>query len=159
MGIFGDLDAKEIPDNPYFVKQGEYTAIISGAAFQKSENKGRDQHQLVISYKIADEDSKFYGQEVRDWFNIFPEMTEDLLDTLPPKERRTVMAANSAVKRRLCGQPDLDRKGLGVDIDELEDDDNPWDPTSLVGLEVDLAIVNRGENNEYTNISWANLRE
>lgn len=158
MGIFGKLDAKNVPDNPFFVDEGEYTAVIEKAFIH--ENKKQEKHQLVIQYKIteADDDGneKYKGKQIRDWFDIFPEMTEEDYNDLTPEEQGDVDAANSAVKRRLCGFTSGKREfpGLGVDIDDL---DESWDPKSLVDTEVELAIVLGGDNKEFSNIKWVNI--
>lgn len=152
MGIFGDLDIDEIPDNPFWVKAGDYLALVSNAYFTFSEKK--NVNQLVICYTISSEDSDYYGAEVRDYFDYYPDINKETLQNLPGDERRKIVGALSAIKRRLCGQPDQKRRGLGVDPADL---DGKWEPNSIVGLEVELGVVNRGENDEYTNVSWANL--
>lgn len=152
IGIFGSLDAKSIPDNPYHVDAGEYRALVTNAYFHRNEDKDLD--QLVIVYTIQDETSKFHNRSVSDWFTIFPQLTEEEVALLSPEEERKVEGAMSAVRRRLCGQPKFNRPGLGVPVEDLNDPE--WDPKTLMNTEVDLAVVNSGEENEYTNIRWVN---
>jgi hypothetical protein len=154
MGIFGQLDAKKIKDNPFFVEEGEYRAQIVKAFIQ--ENKQKEKHQLIIEYKITDGRNK--GKNVRDWFDVFPEITEEEYFDLDEEAQGAIDAANSAVKRRLCGFTvgKKEYPGLGVDVEDLDDS---WDPKSLVDLEVDIGVVNRGDDNEFSNISWARVAE
>lgn len=155
MGIFGNLDADKIPDNPFFVGEGSYTGIIAKAFFYHSDKKDKD--QLVIEYKITDaddeENERYKNKVVRDWFDYFPDLTEDDLEDLPPAERGKVEGALSAIKRRLCGfkQGRTFYPGLGV---ELEDLDESWDPKSLIDSEVFLAVVNTGDSKEFSNVKW-----
>jgi hypothetical protein len=154
VGIFGSLDIDTIPDNPYWVEAGEYQAIISNAFFEHNEKRNQD--QLVIAYTIMDQDSKYFNFEVRDWFDYYPDIDEDGLSAMNPAERKDVVSALSAIKRRLCGQPDQGRVGLGVDPTELDEN---WNPEILIDKQVNLAVVNGGKKNEYTNVKWANLVE
>lgn len=158
MGIFGKLDASNIPDNPYFVGEGEYTAIITKSFVHN--NQKQNKHQLVIEYKILEaedeENNKYKNKVVRDWFDMFPEMTQEDYDALTPEEQGDIDAANSAIKRRLCGFKSGSKEypGLGIDVEDLDEN---WDPKSLVDTEVELAIVLGGDNKEFSNIKWVNL--
>jgi hypothetical protein len=154
MGIFGKLDADRIPDNPFKIDAGEYRALITGAFFQYNEK--RDMHQFLIVYTIDDETSKFHGKEARDWFNYYPDMDEATYEILPPAEQRKFDEASSAIKRRLCGVPKLNRKGLGIDPADLTPD---WNPGVLLNTPVDIGIVNSGDDNEYTNVQWVSVIE
>lgn len=151
-GIFGQLDAESIPDNPFKIDQGEYRAVVSNAFYTVNAKKD-NQPQLVIAYSITDKDSKYVGREVRDWLDYFPDITDDNFELLPPDEQARIERALSTIKRRLCGQPKRKPplKGLGVELSDLDEN---WDPSVLNGTEVDIAVVNSGDNNEFTNIKW-----
>lgn len=155
MGIFGGLDIEDIPDNPFWVEKGEYSAFISKAYFHVNEKKD-GQNQLVICYTISDSDSKYYNKEVRDWFDVYPDLTKEDYDSMTGPEQAKIDRALSAVKRRLCGQPDQGRPGLGVNHLELDED---WDPKTLINKKVIVAVQNYGENNEGMNVRYANLDE
>lgn len=159
MSIFGDLDADEIPENPYWVEEGEYSAVITDAFFHENKKKEDNPHQLVICYTITDEDSEYFNNEVRDWFTYFKDMNKEIYQSLSAAEKKEVKSALSAIKRRLCGQKDTDppRKGLGQPESVLNDPE--WDPKELVGLEVDLLVSNSGDKNQYSNVRWANLAD
>lgn len=146
MGIFGELDADTIPDNPYWTRAGEYDALITSAYFDK--DKGRnDQPQLIINYTITDDTTEFFNNEVRDRFDIYPDIDEDTLANLPPAEKKKILRSLSIVKKRLTalGQTDFT--------------DPSWTPDYLVNLEVNLAVRNRGEDNQYSNVAWAAIKE
>lgn len=153
MGIFGQLDSDSIPDNPFYVAEGEYRAQITDAFFQTNK-KGKQ--QFVIVYTISDTESEYFNQEVRDWFDHFPDLSRDDYENLSGAEKQAVRRSLSAIKRRLCGTPGTSRRGLGVDAADLDAD---WDPKSLKGIEVDVAVVNSGSDNEYSNVRWANVPE
>lgn len=153
IGIFGKLDSDTIPDNPFFVAEGEYRAIVTDAFFQTNK-KGKN--QFVIVYTISDEDSEFFNQEVRDWFDHYPDIDDDTFEKLSGAEKQAIRRSLSAIKRRLCGTPGSNRRGLGVDPTDLDED---WDPKSLKSIEVDVAVVNSGSDNEYSNVRWANVIE
>lgn len=146
MGIFGDLDTDSIPENPYWTAKGEYPALITSAYYNKDKNRD-DQPQLIIVYTITDEMSEFFNNELRDRFDIYPDISEDSLASMHPAEKKKIIRSLSHVKRRLeaLGQTGYD----GPD----------WTPEELVNLEVDLAVVNRGDNNQFSNVAWAKLKE
>lgn len=154
MGIFGKLDQSKIPDNPFWVEEGEYSAIVTKAFIHYNEKK--DKRQLVIEYKITTP-GKYKGRPVRDWFDLPPEnLTQKDMEAMDEEEAAAIERANSAVLRRLCGfkQGEREFPGLGVDREDL---DESWDPKVLIETEVDLAVVNSGDNNEFSNIRWVNL--
>lgn len=156
MGIFGELDADEIPDNPFWIAKGEYTAFISNAYFHWNEK--REQEQLVICYKISDSDSKYYKREARDFFDVYRNLTREEWEAMSESEQAQIERSNGAIKRRLHGQPNKGYPGLGVDLADL--DDSEWDPKeSLVNKEVIIAIQNYGEEDEGVNVRYANLVE
>lgn len=151
MSIFGKLDAATIPTNPYFVEKGEYEAEITGAEF-KQNNKG--QNQLIIAYTIDDESSQFFDSKINQYF-VLPDadLDNEKMALLPADEQKSIRKTISAMKRTLCG--DSRNKGLGVDEDDLNDED--WTPEVLKGLKVNISVYNFGTDG--TGIQWANLRD
>lgn len=156
MSIFGQLDAANIPTNPYFVEQGEYEAEVTAAQFKTTKNGDR---QLQIRYVITDESSAFLDSVVTQFFTLVdPEMTQADFELLPANEKATIRKNNSALKRTLCGnENNPSQKGLGVNVDDLNDEN--WNPESLVGTKVDLAVNNYGATNEGVSVRWVNLRD
>lgn len=153
MGIFGSLDANSIPDNPFWVEQGEYRAQVTNAFFQDSKKEG--QKQLVICYTIVDKQSKYFNREVRDWFDFYPDIDEETYKSMNGAEQAQVDRTLGAIKRRLCGiARKEDSRGLGVTPEELNED---WEPKVLVDTEVNIGVVNSGDDNEFTNVKWAEM--
>lgn len=152
MSIFGELDAKEIPNNPFFIPAGEYSGVVSGAEI-KEDRTG--QLRLNIEYTISD-DNAYHGKTVRDSFRIFPNLTRADFEMLQPKEKSEISSERSRLKQRLCGDPAFDDPGLGVNPEDLNDDN--WDPKSLVGTLVDLTITNSADG-RYTNVRTARIVE
>jgi len=156
MSIFGQLDAANIPTNPYFVEQGEYEAEVTNAQFKTTKNGDR---QLQIRYTITDESSAFLDSVVTQFFTLVdPSMTQEDFELLPADEKAKIRKNNSALKRTLCGnENNPSQKGLGVNMDDLNDSD--WNPDALVGTKVNLAVNNYGSNNEGVSVRWVNLRD
>ena len=150
MSLFGELDAAEISTNPFYVEAGEY----SGKIVEAKHTEDRDGNpRFQIRYVITDEMSDYHGKTLMDSFKLFPGMTSELLATLPPAEKKEVRDALGALKRRLCGQENVeDDKGLGVLEEELNDEE--WDPKTLVDMEVELAVVNSADNTR-SFVRWA----
>lgn len=141
MSLFGKLDKDRIPKNPWWVEEDTYQGVVEGAKYQQDRN-GRN--KLIIPYKITDEQSRFKGKTVQDRFDYFPELTEDEYDAMSADEQREIDGANAAIRRRL-------ENDLKIDWDEIDD---TWEPKELDGIEVEFGVVNRGDNNEFSNIAW-----
>lgn len=156
MSLFGKLDAANIPTNPFFVEQGEYTAEVTDAKYKTNRN---DVRQLVIQYTITSENSQFLDSRVTDYFDLVAaDLTAEQFILLPAEEQKKIRRNNANLKRRLCGNDNNDKqKGLGIPQDDLNDEN--WDPAVLVGLKVSLAVSNYGANNEGVNIKWVNIIE
>lgn len=156
MGIFGALDVDDIPDNPFWIEKGEYEAFVSNAYFHTNEKRD-NQRQLVICYKITDKESKFYDKEVRDWFDVFPDLTKEDYNAMPGQDQAKIDRSLGSLKRRLCGQSDSKYNGLGVDVSELSDPN--WDPKTLKNKQVIVAIKNYGEDDSQVGIKWVSVVE
>lgn len=155
MGLFGKLDAANIPTNFFYVAAGDYSATITVAEYR---NK-RDQSgiQLHIEYQIDDPDSEFLDSRISQYFDLVdPDMTEEEFDNLPADEKKKIRKTNSSIKRTLCGSGRDDQPGLGVTEDNLNDPE--WDPKSLVNSKVDLTIYNYGPKNEGVGIRYVNVQ-
>lgn len=156
MGIFGKLDAAAVPANPFWVAAGEYSAEVTKAEYsviQKGNNAGT--RQIHIEYTINDE--AYLDSRLHQYFALVDEdMTEEMFEMLPDEEKNKLRKANAKIKQTLCGNG-TNQPGLGVDEMELNDDN--WDPKSLVGTKVDIAVANGGDKNQYVNIRWVNKQE
>lgn len=154
MSIFGKLDAANIPTNPFWVEKGEYSAEVVAAAYKTNRD---GQRQLFLQYQINDQESQFLDSKVQHYFNLIdPDMTAEMFALLPGDEQKKLRQAMANVKKTLCGADGNEKQpGLGVDPDDLNDDD--WKPDVLVGTPVRIAIDNWGAKNEGVNIKWVNI--
>ena len=138
MGLFGDLDANDVPNDPFFVEQGTYHAVLSEAA----RVMNRDETQEGLSFKwVIDDESDYAGKSVSDWLAIFPDIDASEVTA----DVRTKM---SRTKQRLLSM------GLSEDqMSTLLDDDNLEE---LTGMEADLQVTNTPDKEDpdkiYTNI-------
>lgn len=156
MSIFGQLDAANIPTNPFFIEAGDYEAEVTKALFKNNRD---GQKQLVIEYTITDDASEFDGKTVSQYFTLVdPDMTAEQFALLPAAEKQKISRTNSAIKRTLCGNNANEaQKGLGVDPEDLNSP--TWTPEFLVGTKVNIGISNYGAENEGVNLKWVNLRD
>lgn len=156
MSIFGKLDAANIPTNPFWVEKGEYSAEVTNAQYKTNRDNVR---QLHIEYTITSEDSQFLDSKVVQYFNLVDtEMTQETFALLPVDEQKSIRRTMSALKRTLCGNDGNDRqKGLGVSPDDLNDES--WDPSTLIGKKIDLAVNNYGPSGEGVAVRWVNVQE
>jgi hypothetical protein len=155
MSIFGKLDAANIPTNPFWVEKGEYSAEVTKAEYKFNRDQ---QKQLFIEYTITSPESQFLDSKVPQFFTLVdPEMTQEAFAMLPAEEQKAIRRTNSALKRTLCGNDNNPKqRGLGVNPDDLNDEN--WDPGTLVGTKVDLAINNYGATSEGVAVRWVNLQ-
>ena len=154
MSIFGELDAANIPSNPFFVEKGDYSAEVVDAQFRDNRD---GQRQLVIEYMINDEASQFYESKVKQYFTLVDaSMNQEKLELLPADEQKAIRRSNSALKRTLCGNPtNSSQKGLGVAVNDLNSKD--WDPAILKGTKVNIGVSNYGTDG--VNVRWVNLAD
>lgn len=124
MGIFGDLDAKEISDDPFNPADGTYHGVISKCETKVSKKGNLG---LYITYKVTEGPEE--GKEVLE-FKLIPEPKGQ-----PTKEE---LQQASWLKQRLLS--------LGVDEDDL----NTVENEDLLNREVVFTVEKRGE---YTNVT------
>lgn len=141
MGLFGDLDASEIPADPFFVEQGTYHAVLSEASVVTPEDV--DKNKGISCKWVIDDESDYAGKSVSDWLAIFPDID-------PSEVTPKVKTAMSRTKQRLTQ--------MGVTDEQMEtllDDDNLGD---LVGLEADIHVTNTPDKNDPDRI-FTNIRK
>lgn len=146
MGLFGELDATDIPENPFYVAPGTYTAVLSEA--KVVEKKDQSGQGLSLKWTITDEDSDYYKQNVGEWFDIFPDLTSDELTP-------AIKSKLSRLRQRLT------QMGLTAeDQDALLDDENL---ANLVGLEVSVEVTETPDKQDpdkiYTNVKSVSVDE
>lgn len=122
-GIFADLGLEDVADDPNTFPASTYKGFLFDAKVvnYKDAAKGR---ALVLTYKIADEDSEHNGKTVDEWkqCNSFDDPTK-----------------KAWLKRRLMS--------LGVPEDRL----SQVNPADLVGTAV---FFTTKKNGEYTNVTF-----
>lgn len=145
MGLFGDVDVNEVPDDPFFVDNGTYLATLTEIK-TVAKNSG-DGHGLAMKWVITDEDSEYNGSNVQDWKNVYPDLTAD--DVTPE-----IKADLSRLKQRLTQ--------FGV----TEEDMDNWDEevaAGYVGTEAYITVKNTTNQDDpskkYRNVTFVRLPE
>lgn len=143
MGLFGDVDITEVPEDPFFVDDGTYLAVLE--SFKTVDNEERGTHGLVIRWKITDEDSEYFNNNVDDWKTTYPNLTPD---EVTPEIRKDL----SRLKNRLSQ--------IGV----TEDDMNNWSEevsAEYVGTEAYITVKNSTNQDDpskkYRNVTFVKL--
>lgn len=148
-GLFGDLDANEVPDNPFYVAPGIYNCTL--IELNRVEKKDGSGEGLSFKWQIEDPDSDYEGSTVSEWINIYPDATSgDMTQAM----RRDM----SRLKQRLV------QMGLtGEQMNTLLDDESTLD--KIVGMVAYLDVIeqkdkNFAENGKiYTNVRKVMLPE
>lgn len=137
MGLFGDKDAAEIPDNPFYVAPDTYMCVLAEVnRVEKNDGTGEG---LSFKWVIEDEDSDYNGNNVQEWKNIYPNVTED---EITPDIRKD----NSRLKQRLS-QIGVPESAMDELLDNLDD---------LVGIRAYVTVKEvadkKDPSKKYTNI-------
>ena len=143
MGFFGDVDANEIPDDPFFVADGTYLTVLTEVKHVNVADKEYD--GLALKFVVTDEDSEFEGNSIQDWKNIYPNLTEDDLN---PDIKKDL----SRTKQRLVQ--------LGLSMSEIDSDEVMEHLQEKVGDEFLVSVKNNksqdGEKN-YRNVTFVKV--
>lgn len=146
-GLFGDIDAEEVSDNPFYVAPDTYLCVLSEANVVTKKD-GSEEQAISIKWVIQDEDSDYYQNNVSEWFNIWPDVTAD---EITAKQRKDM----ARLKGRL--------KSLGLTPEQMNvllDDDNL---DMLVGTEAYVEVVETVDKEDpdkkYTNVRSVRLTE
>jgi beta-glucosidase/6-phospho-beta-glucosidase/beta-galactosidase len=137
MGLFGNVDIADIPDDPFFVPQDTYLCVLSEASIITTNSGGQG---FSIRWTIDEEDSDYNAMNIGDWFNIYPDVdAEDLTQ----QQKRTL----SNLKKRLID--------LGITPEDMDSiDENLSD---LVGITAYVTVKNSVDKNDpdkkYTNVT------
>lgn len=140
MGIFGDTDASEIPDDPFYVEPGTYTCVITEAVVRNKKNS--EEQGLSLTYVIQDEDSDYKGSRVQEWKNVWPNV-----------ENAQQRQDNARVKQRLLS--------LGVPEAVMNDDPAEFLET-LKGVECYVTVKESvqekdGVKRTFTNVTYTSV--
>ena len=142
MGLFGDQDAEEVSDNPFYVAPDIYRCTLAEATVQeKKEEKGGGQG-ISFKWVITDEDSDYHGNNLSDWHNIYPEVTSDELTA-------DIRRDQARMKKRL-----IEMEVTPEEMNVLLDDDNL---ENLIGMEADLEVSETPDKVD-PNKMWTNVK-
>lgn len=144
MGLFGDIDANDVADDPFFVPAGTYEAVLTDATLYTPEGE-ETPTAIFFTWTIEDDEAEEYdGNSVSDRCAVFPEITAD---EITPKIRK----AFSFTKARLS-QMGLDENQMNGLLDEGNET-----LSDLVGLEATLQVRNSTDKNDadkkYSNVA------
>lgn len=144
MGLFGDIDVSEVPEDPFWVDNGTYLSVLTELKNVET-NDGR--HGLAMKWVIQEDDSEFNGSQLQDWKNTYPDLTEE---DVTPEIKKDL----SRLKQRL------------VQIGVTEEDIQNWDEevaSSYIGTEAYLTVKNSTNQDDpskkYRNITFVRLPE
>lgn len=145
MGLFGELDANEVSDNPFYTPPDVYPCVLSEATRNQKKNPKPDDlssEGLAFKWVIEDEDSDYDGMNLSDWHNIYPDITEDQVTA-------QVRRDNARLKKR------LGEMGLSPDeMNEILDEDNL---ANLVGMTADVEVTETPDKNDPDKV-WTNIK-
>lgn len=136
MGIFGDLDVSDIPDNPFYIAPNTYWCVCTGA--DRYERDG--QESLVIKWAIDEPDSEYHGNNISRWFSM------------PDLEGRSWADLDSDEKKALKFLKFMLRRGFDLSEEEIDSVSND----DLVGKEMYVTTVvtpdKENPEKEYVNV-------
>lgn len=146
MGLFGEVDAEEVSDNPFYVAPDTYKCVLTEASVvDKKDGSGQG---LSFKWVIEDEDSDFYQNSISDWKNIYPDITQE---DITPNIKKDM----ARLKGRL--------KEMGVTPDQMNtllDDDNL---ELLIGTQAFVKVTESRDSNDpekvYSNVASVSLVE
>lgn len=139
--LFGDVDAADIPDDPFYVAPGTYDCTVIDAAFV--ERKDHQGHGLSIKYQINESESEYDGNTIQEWKNVYPNLTPE---EITPEIKRHL----SFVKQRLSqlGVPPAEQNGI---LDNV---------TDLIGIECVVTVTetpSKEGDRVFTNVRTVSL--
>lgn len=139
VSLFGNLDATEVNDDPFFIEPNTYKAICHDAVV-KEANSG--DMALIITWQIDEPANDYHEKKLTDYFTLVPQ--DVAWEDLDSKQKDKV----KFLKRRL-------RRAFGVPESEI----NSVKPSDLIGAYAYIQIVEgegkKGTANEgkkFTNI-------
>jgi hypothetical protein len=142
MGLFGDTDVADIPDNPFYVAPGTYPCVLAEISIQST--KDQSGQGLTLKWVIEDEDSEYHHQNLQEWFNIYPDVAQDEVTTNMKKDL-------SRLKMRLTS--------LGVPLEEMDSFNE--DKDEYIGTHAFVTCIERPDKNDpdtkYTNVTKVSL--
>lgn len=140
-GLFGGIDASEIPDDPFYVAPDTYECILVEA--QTAVSKDGSKHGLTFKWKINEPDSEFNEMTISDWNTYYPDGTDG--------EDATAVKRNlSNLKKRLLSMGVTEEEMSSPEfLDNLDE--------RFLGIEAYVSVKESKDKNDpnkrYTNIT------
>jgi Fe2+ transport system protein FeoA len=141
MGLFGDIDANEVSDNPFYVAPDKYQCVLAEAqVVQKKDGSG---YGLSFNWVIEDEESEFNQQRISDWKNIYPDA-----DSREGVDEITIRRDNANLKRRLTE--------MGLTADEMNDLLDEGNLDELIGMTAVVEVTETPDKKD-PDKKWTNI--
>lgn len=151
MGLFGEVDAADIPENPFYVAPGTYYCVLTEANIQAKKNVKDDDPSdsgLSLKWVIEEEDSEYNNQNVSDWFNLYPNITQD---EVTPKIKQDMSRARQRFTQ------------MGLTTEQMNELDDEEARAELIGMHAYVTVKETPDKNDpdkiYTNIVKVSLEE
>jgi hypothetical protein len=143
MGLFGEIDAADIPENPFYVAPDTYKCVLAEAGIvDKKDNSGQG---LSFKWVIEEEESDYNGQNISDWKNIYPDLTAD-------EKTAKITQDLSRLRQRLTE--------MGLTTEEMNDLDAAA-LDELIGMQAWITVKESTDKNDpdkvYSNITKVSL--
>lgn len=153
MGLFGELDANDVNENPFYVADGNYQSVLTELVLRESNNgEGRG---LSFNWTVEEEESEFNESRISEWIGVWLDSEEGDVVTMRRDRART--------KSRLM------QIGMSADeMNELVDDEGHLNEdlaSQYIGTVAFVSVKNSKDKNfaengkTYTNISKVALPE
>lgn len=112
-GLFGDLDASEVSDDPFYVAPDTYLCVLTEAKIVDTPNSKHANEGLSLRWTIEDEDSDYYGNSINDWFNLYRDGEYEITANV----KRTM--ANLKKRLLTLGLTDQQMNEIADNLDDL----------------------------------------
>lgn len=144
MGLFGNVDVAEVPDDPFYVADGTRLSLLTEL---KSVETADGKHGLAFKWVIQEEDDEYNGSQIQEWKTTYPDLEED---DLTPEIKKDL----SRLKQRL------------LQIGVTEEDMDNWNDEiaqTYIGTEAYVTVKNTVDqddpNKKFCNVRYVRLPE
>jgi len=145
-GLFGELDAEEVSDNPFYVAPDIYNCTL--IELNRVEKKDGTGEGLSFKWQVEDPDSDYEGSTISEWINIYPELTAANVtqatrrDQARLKQRLTQMGLTAEEMNLLLDDDNLDKYvGMVAFIDVVEQKDKNFAENGKIYTNVRKVIL------------------
>ena len=143
MGLFGNLDASQVSDDPFYVAPDKYKCVLT--EFGLKEKSDQTGWGLATKWVIEDDDSEYEGQNLSEWLTVYPDGLDE--EDITPEIRKTM----ARTKQRLL------QMGLDNDqMDALMEDESNFD--LYIGMEAYVDVVETPDKVD-PDKKWTNIRK